>query len=440
MFQKFLQNLSKQPGWKQKKYLLAVSGGIDSTVLADLFKQAQLDFALAHCNFKLRDADSDADQAFVNELARQLGVPLFQHVCDLSHTTENIQLAARNRRYNWFKKILIEENYDYLVTGHHLDDSLESFLLNLQRGTGLKGLLGIQNRGYILRPLQKFSRPKIKAYALQHHLKWREDKSNDSEKYRRNYIRHQIVPLLTQKNPAFYANFTKTLEYLQQSQNIIDNWVKDNRQKLIKQEEETYKLDLNAWQNLIEKELFLYHWLTDYGFTDLTAAIKLTQAQTGKSIFSPTHQLTKHGDWLILHQKLDINRNKIYNLDFKPYQEIEDLQINMHLFEIDEITVSQLKNAQKNEIFVDFDLLTFPLYLRKWQTGDYFYPLGMKGKKKLSDYFKDEKLSLPEKEKIWLLLQHNNIIWVAGKRPDERFKITDKTKKILHISIQQKND
>ncbi len=440
MFQKFKQNLSQQPNWMQQKYLLAISGGIDSVVLAELFKRAGLKFSMAHCNFKLRGADSDADQAFVTELAAKFEVPLHINICDLSQSHENIQLAARNQRYEWFKKLRIKHQYNYLVTGHHLNDSLESFLLNLQRGTGLKGLLGIQNNDFILRPLQNFSRKEIQQYAHNRQLQWREDRSNASEKYRRNFIRHQIVPPLVKNNPAFYNNFNKTLQYLQQTQKVVDDWFKKKLQQLVISDGTLLKLNIEHWKKLSSGDLFLYQWLSPYGFTDHEAIIKLTGSQSGKQVVSPTHILYKDRDFLIL-QKKHTNTNKDYKINFKSRQELADLLIEMHLLKAEDIDIDQIKQASKDEIYVDFNRLNFPLTLRKWQKGDSFYPLGMTGKKKLSNYFIDEKLSLPEKEKIWLLCHQKDIIWLVGKRLDKRYKIQPESTHVLHIKIKnQKQD
>jgi len=428
----FFQNIKQISGWQQAKYLIALSGGLDSVVLTHLFKHTGLTCETAHCNFKLRGKESDEDQKFVKQFAKDLNIPLHIKVCDLSHTTQNTQLAAREERYKWFKQLITTQDFDYLVTAHHLDDSIETFFINLQRGSGLKGLLGIQNKQNILRPLLPFTRKEIHAYALKHHLSWREDSSNASDKYVRNYIRHHIIPEFKKSNPQFYKNFSKTLNFLKQSQMAINEWVQEKMTELVITDQNTSKLDLNKFQKISSKELFLFEWLSPYGFTDQKAINQLITSQTGKEIFSQTHRLTKHGNYLHL-QSIQPKNDKVYQITAQQNEIFEPLHLKITLLDRKDLSGKQIKSAGKHEVYIDFDKLQFPLKLRRWKAGDYFYPLGMQGKKKLSDYLTDMKIPLPEKEKIYLLCNQNDIIWVVDKRLDDRYKITNQTRKILHI-------
>jgi len=436
MILKVKQNLQKIPQWEQKKYLLAVSGGIDSMVLTTLFDQLDLQYEWAHCNFKLRGTESNLDQAFIENYAQKHRIPLHLKVCDLSQSQDNIQIAARVARYDWFTALQQSKNFDYIVTGHHLDDSLETFFINLQRGTGLKGLLGIRNNDKILRPLLNINRKTIREYAQIHQLEWREDSSNASEKYRRNFIRHQIIPKLTENQPAFYNNFLKTLNYLQQNQAVTEAWFENKYQDLITKNGVAYFFDLKKFKTVNQKELFLFNWLSPFGFTDIKSVLNLQSGQTGKEIFSPAYRLTKHGEYLIL-QPIQEKNTKTYEIPDLIPEIDKPVLLKMTLIDRNDLKEKVFLSAKKNEVYLDYDLLKFPLTIRKWQAGDYFYPLGMSGKKKISDYLKDEKIALPEKEKIWLLCNQNKIIWIIGFRLDNQYKITDKTKHILHFTLKK---
>jgi len=434
MLSKLQKNISSIANPNKKRFLLAISGGMDSVVLAQAFKLLEINFELAHCNFKLRGSESDGDQKFVENFAKQLNIPLYLKICDLSQTDENIQLAARNARYDWFKQLQKKHQFDYIVTAHHLDDSIETFFINLQRGTGLKGLLGIQNTEDILRPMLNMTRDEIYDFARQQKLTWRDDSSNTSDKYRRNFIRHHIIPKLKENKPDFYRNFIKTLSYLQQNQAITDEWFQQKTKELVTAKADIQKLDLTLFDKLQQKELFLFHWLHSLGFTDIKTALKLTTAQSGREIFSPTHRLTKHGKQLILQPKKVIDNN-IYRINTGFDTIKEPISLKLSIFKREKVDIQSIYSASKNEIYIDYDLVIFPLILRKWQAGDYFYPLGMTGKKKVSDYLINRKISLPEKEKIYLLCNQNDIIWIVGHQLDNRYIITDKTKNILHIKI-----
>ena len=434
MLQKLKQNIKQILDWQARKYLLAFSGGVDSVVLATALQQLGVRFTLAHCNFKLRGAESDADQAFVEKFAKENQIPLHINICDLSQTDENIQVAARNARYQWFDSLLEQQKFDYLLTAHHLNDSIETFFINLLRTTGLKGLLGIRDHHKMLRPLQNITRQEILEFARQHGLIWREDSSNASDKYRRNFIRHHIIPKLVELQPDFHQSFHKTLKYLNQSQAVVDEWVENVKDEVVNEDSGISKLDIKAFDTVKQQDLFLFHWLSPFKFTDIKAIKKLLKTQTGKEIFSHTHRLTKYGDYLLL-QKIEKTDNQVWFLPEHISEISEPIHLKWEIIDRNQIDEQVVKSAKSDEIYIDYNLVDFPLKLKKWQAGDYFYPFGMKGKKKLSDYFKDIKLTPAEKEKIWLLYNQNDIVWVVDKRMDNRYKITEKTEKILHLQL-----
>ncbi|WP_345091084.1 tRNA lysidine(34) synthetase TilS [Flavobacterium chungnamense] len=422
------------PFLKEKKLLLATSGGIDSMVLVHLLHQLKYDFAVAHCNFQLRGEESDGDEAFVTSFCKERQIEVFVQKFDTAKFAEDyklsIQLAARKLRYGWFYELIDKEHFDYILTAHHLDDSLETFLINLSRGTGLDGLTGIPNQNErIIRPLLSFSRLDIEHYAKANAVQWREDSSNASDKYLRNKLRHDVVPVLKELHPNLLASFENTLEHLKQAQSLVEDASKLVYKIVVKEEKHLLKFQLKELLKLPNYKAYLFQWLKNYGFTAWDDIYNLVEAQSGKQIYSEHYCLLKDRDCLILSLKEEATATDIYLIDKNVSQ------VNIPLkFEF--CNVGDISESNSNSIFVDEEKLLFPLVLRRWQEGDFFYPAGMLGKKKVSKYFKDEKLSLIEKSNQWLLCSDNQIIWIVGMRQDERFKATSNTIKILKITIQ----
>ncbi len=431
MQQLLLKTLQTIDDWQNKKYLVAISGGVDSVVLAHLFKTAGLSFELAHCNFKLRGAESDADQAFVESFAQKLNIPVHIKVCDISKDTGNIQILARNKRYEWFDQLSKKRHFDYIVTGHNLNDKMETFFINLMRGTGLNGLLSIRNTGKILRPLLEISRNSILAYARQNDLKWREDSSNASDKYLRNFIRHHIIPQFYKKEPGFDNRFLTTIKHLEQNYEAVQEWFQMHYNNLVEENNDHYRLDLKKFKDLNLKDLFLHYWLSAYGFTDSKEIFKLIHTQTGRRMFSDKYVLYKHGEYLILTRPRNTD-DTVYKIPVKTTKIEKPVSLELNIKPLPDDDKKYL-SADADEAYIDFDKLNKELTLRKIKPGDYFYPLGMTGKKKINDYLKDKKISVFEKENIYLLCNRNDIVWVVGFQVDNRYKITDKTKKVLHI-------
>jgi tRNA(Ile)-lysidine synthase len=423
------------PFLADKKLLLAISGGIDSMVMVHLLQQTKFQIGIAHCNFQLRGLDSFDDQKFVQDYADDNNIPLYSTTFDTNSFAEDyrisIQMAARELRYNWFYELLENENYDYILTAHHADDNLETFIINLSRGTGLDGLSGIPEiNDRVIRPLLCFSRQEIETYAKQNEVLWREDSSNASTKYMRNKIRHDLIPILKDINPDFLKSFQTTQAYLQEAQQMVADASILIYQQVAKEEQDQIHFNLKKLQQLPNYHSYLYSWLKDYGFSDWNAINDLIESQSGKVVFSSSFRLLKDRTSLILSSQNEITNDCFY---IEKGQNEVKIPLNMTLCKVSDISPSS-----NSSIFVDEDKLSFPLQVRKWELGDLFQPSGMNGQtKKLSKLFKDEKMSLFEKESIWLLCSNQQIVWVIGIRADERFKIDNSTKNIIKISLHQ---
>lgn len=417
---------------KDKKLLLAVSGGVDSMVLLDLFYKLRYDICVVHCNFQLRGKESDADELLVREICQDGYIPYFINSFDtLEFAKENklsIQLAARKLRYDWFQEI-ISLGFDYVLTAHHLDDNVETFLINFTRGTGLEGLTGIpaQNEN-IIRPLLPFSRDEIENYAKDNKIQWREDSSNASDKYFRNKLRHNIVPTLKELNTGFLDSFQNTLHHLQQAESLVNDASKLVFEKVVKEKGNQLEINLKPLLQFLNYRAYLYQWLKAFGFSAWNDIYDLVDAQSGKQVFSETHVLLKDREKLLLSERKPINKSKVFIIESIECKVNIPLKLIFSRFSGD-------KHVNANCIFVDEDKINFPLIIRKWQEGDYFYPAGMNGKKKLSKYFKDEKYSLLDKENQWLLCSEDQIIWVIGKRADQRFIATETTQQNIKIEL-----
>ena len=423
--------LKNLPFLQGKKLLLATSGGIDSMVLSELLRILGFEVSLAHCNFKLREHESDEDEAFVKNYAESQNLKIHvSHFDTDAFANDNklsTQVAARQLRYLWFHELLEQINLDYIVTAHHADDNLETFLINFSRGTGLEGLTGIpQKNGKIIRPLLPFSRSQIENYASENQINWREDSSNRSDKYLRNKIRHDVVPILKSLNSNFLHSFQETSNHLQQAKSMVEDASNLVFKEVVIEKENKIIFKIFELKRLKNYQAYLYNWLKDFGFTTWNDIYNLPDAQSGKQIFSSDYSLLKDREILILQRNSEKN-SAIYEIssDTKSL----NFPINLSLDVVD-----AMADANHNRIFVDLDKLSFPLQLRKWHEGDYFYPFGMDGKKKVSKFFKDEKLSLHDKSDVWMLTSNDEIVWIVGKRLDDRFKVTDNTTIILQIT------
>ena len=435
MLQKITNHIRDHfPFLKGKKVLVAISGGLDSVVLAHLITELNFDISLAHCNFQLRGKESNLDEAFVLQISKEKTLPVFIKKFDTEIFAKknklSIQIAARQLRYKWFEELISEHHFDYVLTAHHADDNLETFLINLTRGSGLDGFTGIPaiNRN-IIRPLLTSSRDEILTFAKEKNIEWREDESNSSIKYVRNKIRHQVIPVLKEINPSLLETFSKTSKNLQESNQIIEDRMSEIISEVVSKKNDITKFDIEKLKSLSNPKAYLYQILKTYNFTEWNDVYHLLSAQSGKQIFSETHRLLKDRGFLLLSKNTPKSNDKKFLI--KQYQTEVQEPIHIRIEKVNEIST-----VNNQIIYVDADLLKFPLTLRKWKNGDYFYPKGMEGKKKISNYFKDKKLSLLEKENIWLLCSsENDIVWIVNERNDRRFLATKSTNTILKISI-----
>ncbi|WP_299128966.1 tRNA lysidine(34) synthetase TilS [uncultured Winogradskyella sp.] len=439
-FENYIEN--KLYFLKEARLLIANSGGIDSVVITHLCHKLKLNFALAHCNFNLRGKESNADKDFVIKLGEQLDVEVFvQNFNTQDYANKHrcsIQMAARELRYDWFNDLAQHLDFDYILTAHHADDNLETFLINFTRGTGLNGLTGIPEiNENIVRPLLKFSRAQIETYAKASDINWREDSSNSSRKYLRNKLRHNVVPILKEINPQLLDSFQSTLDNLNDTAYIVDESLNAvSKRAIIDIDEKGITYKISEFKKVNNPKAYLFEMFKDYGFTEWNDVVDLLDAETGKYVKSNTHRLIKHREFLILtdcHSEL-VSESHITMLISKSVVRNGKFEMPFGFLRFDE--ADALKENSKNIIFVDAEKLKFPLELRLWKKGDVFQPLGMTGKKKISKYLKDEKLSPVEKEDTWVLKSDNDIIWVVGRRADERFKVSKESKQILKIELK----
>lgn len=421
------------------RLLLAVSGGIDSVVMAHLFRSAGFDCALAHCNFQLRGQASDSDEVFVRSLSGLLEFPVYVRKFDVERTIReeggSVQMVARELRYGWFQELAAQHGFDAIATAHNLNDSIETFFLNLIRGTGIRGLLGIpaKNRN-VIRPLLFTSRKEILAFARKEQIAFREDASNLETKYTRNKIRHDLLPVLEQIHPQIVDIMDMNMKHLKEAESIFRNAVETEREKLFFREGERITIEIESLRSLAPRGTWLYELFYPFGFSSAqcNGIEQMMDAPPGRRSVSPTHQLFKDRDRLIL-VKSQVKEVQRYYLDSPELPSSLPFPMDIQIMER-----SRLKKIPDDRLTacLDFDQIQFPLTLRHWLHGDYFYPLGMDQMKKVSDFFVDKKVPVPDKERAWILASGRKIVWIVGYRIDHRFRINDKTKKVLMLRVQ----
>ena len=419
-------------GLSGKQLLLAHSGGLDSSVLAHLLLKAGLNFSVAHCNFQLRASESEADMKFVEAWSREHSIPFF---C-VKFATEihkefykkSIQVSARDLRYDWFYSLMEVYEFDFLLTAHHLNDQLETFLINTTRATGISGLLGIQEKETLLRPLRTIPKKELIEYAEAEKISWQEDQSNASDVYLRNAIRHHVIPAIEEVVPNALQNFQSTLDHLDLANDFIRESLETQKNKLFKNTGKSLSIEIKELEELPSLSFCLHHWFAPFGF-DTKEVVKLMESESGKVIYSPSHRLIRDRSSITLSLLYSKEDNQFL---FDPLKNNQDLPIQLSC---ESIEIKGKETWESHQAALDKRMLKKPLSLRKSIKGDYFYPTGMKGKKLLSKFFKDEKYSLLEKEQQWLLCSENKIVWVIGKRCDRRFIATINTKKVLLITV-----
>lgn len=418
--------------------LVGVSGGVDSVVLLDLLDKAGYSIALAHCNFKLRGEASDLDMKLVAGLARKYDKPLYTTEFDtVQYAGEygiSIEMAARELRYKWFEEIRADHHFDWIAVAHHRDDQLETFFLNLARGTGLQGLTGMSPvNGKIIRPLLFAPRKAIEAYRFENHLEFREDCSNQDLDYQRNKIRHQLIPLMEELNPSFRGTLSKTMGILQDVYSVYQQEIAAMWSRVSIQKDDGYYISIRELRLLNPLNTCLFEFLKPFRFNGdvVTEIIDSLDGQPGKQFFSPTHRLIVDRDYLMIRQNTKETDMICY---LEADQSMAEQPVKARVTRIIRDQQFQMDYSPRVAL-IDFDKLQFPLLIRKWKAGDYFRPLGMKGFKKVSDYFIDGKFSLADKERTWILANGEQIIWIMGHRLDDRYKITPETKEILRIEL-----
>ncbi len=423
---------------KEQTILLAVSGGIDSMILCDLFLKSNFKFAIAHCNFHLRGEESNRDERFVREYAKRNNIKIhvkeFDTYSYMKEKGKSMQVSAREMRYKWFNELLKEEGYSYIATGHHIDDSIETFFMNILRGTGIAGLHGIlQKVNLVIHPLLFTNRAEIVSYQKSNNLEFVEDSSNATTKYTRNKIRHELIPLVKEIAPNFDKIVSKEIERFRETEVVFRSVINDAKTELLEIENQTVKISIEKLKSYVPQKIFMYEILSDFGFNETTInSIEDALLETsGKQFFSETHRLVKDRDFLLIVKNKPQNINQ-YLIEESQASVYSPIVLHMEILK----DLQYVKIPKNKEVaMLDFDKLTFPLILRKWKKGDSFFPYGLQGEKKISEFYKNLKYSILDKENQWLLCSGNDIVWVVGQRIDDRYKLTKSTKTIYKIEL-----
>jgi len=429
-----VNNFLSENKFLDKKILLAVSGGKDSTCLTYAFSKLNIDFSIAHCNYKLRGHESDGDEIFVEELAKKLNVPFHIKSFETEKISKEknigIQELARDLRYDWFTNLVKEHNFNAVATAHHSQDNIETILFNLTRGAGISGIIGIPEiNGNIIRPMLSATQEEIARFINKYKISFRQDSSNESVKYARNKIRHHIIPVLKEINPSIEETFTRQSQYFKDIKGIYQTSLSILKSEITSLENNYLKIDLKKLNTLSEKKTILFEWLRDLGFNaNQIDDIFSQEHQAGKQFFAGKFILTIDRDSIIL----SITENKNINLSIT-LKELP-LTLDEHNLTFEKVEKKAVEFEHENIAYIDADKLNTELKLRNWRKGDKFIPLGMESFKKLSDFFIDNKIPLPEKEKTLVLTNKDDIVWVIGQRIDNRYKISSNTKNILKIT------
>ncbi|HLG35066.1 MAG TPA: tRNA lysidine(34) synthetase TilS [Bacteroidia bacterium] len=438
MREQFLQFIRKEKLFSPfEKILLAVSGGVDSVVMCELFHQSGLKFGIAHCNFKMRGKESDDDEKFVGKLAEKYNVPVHSK----SFLTEqyaderkiSIQMAARELRYSFFEEVRTGNNYSFIATAHHQSDVMETMLLNLTRGTGISGLHGIlPKRGKIIRPLLFAARDEIEKFALENKISFRVDSSNASEKYQRNLIRKKIVPALKQINPSAENSFYESSLRMRGAEKLLLDFVDAFSKTNVTTKKDKTMIPIQAVASFDYGEAVLFELLKPFGFSssDVVSIFEAADSISGKQFYSSTHCLTRDRKYFIITPLTESSSGVTVCVGSAPAKII--FQERVFFFSTED--AKKFSVPRSSEIScLDFDKIKFPLTLRRWKPGDRFQPLGMKTGKKVSDFLVDMKVPMSEKKNVLVCLSEDKITCLPSFRIDERFRVTGKTKTVLVI-------
>ncbi len=424
---------------ENERVLVGVSGGADSVVLLDILVKLKYDCIVAHCNFHLRGAESDRDEIFVKKLAKTYNLTYkkvdFDTISYVKTHKISIEMAARELRYNWFEKMATETKATSIAVAHHADDNIETVLLNLGRGTGLKGITGMEMRnGKVVRPLLNCYREEIEQYAEQNNLEYVTDSTNTENEYKRNKIRNQIIPLLAELNPSVKATFSQNIRNFKAAWNIYSDKIEQIKALIVKVKDSQAFIHIQRLKQQTEAQNVLFEILSEYNFNskvveDIFVGL---DSNSGLIYHSPTHRLLKDREQLIIDEIKETSDAEFLIPEGKS-EICEPIKLTFRGFER---TEGFKPSKTADTIHIDADKVKFPLRIRKWQQGDRFQPFGMTQNKKLSDFFIDEKLSIYEKENCYLLISDNEIVWVIGMRLDNRFRVDKETRNILEISTK----
>lgn len=415
--------------------LAAVSGGADSVVMLHLLAQCRLKVAVAHCNFQLRGADADGDEEFVRQLAAKYQMPFFSiRFNTLAYADEHrlsVEMTARELRYNWFAQLAAEHHFDRILTAHHLNDNIETLLLNLTRGTGINGLVGISAvNGNIARPLLFATRNQIEKYARLNNLAFRTDCTNLTDDYQRNIVRHRVVPVLKELNPSFEERMLKNFKHIRQAADIYNWYIDKAKAEVLKNTGSGCTIDAEKLLQQPFAEPVLYECLKPFGFNgaQVEDAMKNIGQKSGCTFSSGSHRLLVDRSQIIIEP---IEHTEFESIVIESPQNIDSLGIKMKVVPAADFVLDKRRCVA----CIDLDKLSFPLTIRRWQHGDFFYPIGMSKAQKLSDFFVNNKVNVFEKERAMVLTSGEQIAWIIGYRPDNRFKISDKTQRVLVVEV-----
>ncbi|MGN7824039.1 tRNA lysidine(34) synthetase TilS [Chitinophaga sp. 22536] len=425
-----------------QRILLAVSGGVDSVVMAHLFKQAGLPAGIAHCNFQLRGEESVRDEQFVQQLAVALGLPLYTTRFDTNAYTQrhnvSIQVAARELRYQWLEEVRQQGGYSYIATAHHMQDSVETALMNFCKGTGIAGLHGIlPKQERIVRPLLFADKEVLVAYAALHRISFVEDSSNITDKYTRNFFRHQIIPRIQEVFPAAVKNMDNSIQRMREAEMLYQESVARHRKRLLFCKDNTFMVPVVKLQKTVPLQTIAWELFKDFGCSvaQLQQVLQLLHSESGRYVETATHRIIRNRSWLLVTPVAQPDA-PVQVLDAPPAHVVyENGQLHVRQQDRGQASIPTAPQTA----WLDAAKVSFPLILRKWKQGDYFYPLGMPKKKKISRFLIDQKLSLPEKEKVWVIESAKRIIWVVGMRIDDRVKVTTGTENVLAIELKTRD-
>lgn len=439
--QKFKAYIKKENLFQQKDHLLiAISGGADSSVLCALCAAEEYHFSLAHCNFGLRGKESDRDEAFVKDLAVQYGVEIFVKKFDTlriaAEQKTSVEETARNLRYDWFKEVISKstdsnkEKINSLLTAHQADDNAETVLINFFRGTGIKGLRGIlPKHGNIIRPLLFARRKEIEDFARENNIAFVTDSTNAENDHTRNFFRNDLIPAIERVFPNASRNILNNIERFAGVEQLYEESILAIKKNLLEKKGAEVHISVLKLEKTKPLHSVIYEIIKDFGFTasQVSETEKLLHSESGKYIVSATHRILRNRKWLIINGLTDRNDNMHHIIE----EDTESILYGGGEIKCKRVPKPEELNSNADTACIDADKLKYPLLLRKWKQGDYFYPLGMQKKKKLNRFFTDLKLSLAQKEKVWVVESNKSIVWVVGLRIDDRFKITSTTKHVL---------